>query len=141
MCQNCPKLLQDLVVRAAGLVQVPLMIHESRLTGNAARALVLASAQASDASCCLQQSGLACCFLQRKPHLSLHTMTWHILAAMAHAHAARNRRGDEPRKPRGPDGSASDGKAAYLADVKSSSSQMKRPSGGASLSWRLTQMS
>ncbi len=61
-----------------------------------------------------------------------------MLAAMAHAHAAKDRRGDEPRKPRGAgaEGTASDGKAAYLADVKSSSSQMKRPSAGASLSWR-----
>ena len=59
-----------------------------------------------------------------------------MLAAMAHAHAARDRRGDEPRKLRGAEGTASDGKAAYLADVKSSSSQMKRPSAGASLSWR-----
>ena len=58
------------------------------------------------------------------------------IAAMAHAQAARDRRGDEPRKPRGAEGTASDGKAAYLADVKSSSSQMKRPSAGASLSWR-----
>ena len=55
---------------------------------------------------------------------------------MAHAHAARDRRGDEPRKPRGAEGTPSDGKAAYLADIKSSSSQMKRPSTGASLSWR-----
>ena len=59
-----------------------------------------------------------------------------MLAAMAHAHAARDRRGDEPRKPRGAERTASDGKAAYLADVKSSSAQMKRPSAGASLSWR-----
>ena len=58
-------------------------------------------------------------------------------AAMAHAHAARDRRGDEPRRPRGgAEGTASDGKAAYLADVKSSSSQMRRPSTEGSLSWR-----
>lgn len=55
---------------------------------------------------------------------------------MAHAHAARDRRGDEPRRPRGGEGTASDGKAAYLEDMKSSNSQMKRPSAGASLSWR-----
>ena len=59
---------------------------------------------------------------------------------MAHAHAARDRRGDEPRQRRGAEGTASDGKAAYLADVKSSSSQMKRPSAGASLSWRCARL-
>ena len=63
-----------------------------------------------------------------------------MLAAMAHAHAARERRGDEPRKPRGAEGTASDGKAAYLVDVKSSGSQMKRPSAGASLSWRFASL-
>jgi hypothetical protein len=80
-------------------------------------------------------------------------------AAMAHTHAARDRRGGEPPPRRGGHeddgagegtpgdepgdggtargggrGRGAGGNAAYLQDVRSAASQMRRPSG--SLSWR-----
>lgn len=59
---------------------------------------------------------------------------------MAHAHAARERRGDAPRRERQPDepGEKRDGRggAHYLEDVRTSASQMRRPAEGSSLSWR-----
>ena len=63
-----------------------------------------------------------------------------VVAAMGHAHAARERRGgDAPRRDRQPDNAKDQdgrGGAHYLEDVRSSASQMRRPSEGSSLSWR-----
>lgn len=59
---------------------------------------------------------------------------------MAHAHAARERRGgDAPRRDRqadDPKEREASGGAHYLKDVRSSTSQMRRPPDGSSLSWR-----
>jgi hypothetical protein len=59
---------------------------------------------------------------------------------MAHAHAAQERRGgDAPRRDRQADNAKereAGGGAHYLKDVRSSTSQMRRPSDGSSLSWR-----
>ncbi len=59
---------------------------------------------------------------------------------MAHAHAARERRGDAPRRERQPDEPGErggrGGGAHYLEDVRTSASQMRRPAEGSSLSWR-----
>jgi hypothetical protein len=64
-------------------------------------------------------------------------------AAMAHARAARERRGDAPHRGGGRDrGDAGDqdeeprGRSHYLEDVRMAASQMRRPAAETSLSWR-----
>lgn len=76
-------------------------------------------------------------------------LSW-CVPAMAHAHAARERRGDAPRRGAQGDRQAGEpgdpgdrgdreggrGSAHYLEDVRTAASQMRRPSEASSLSWR-----